>query len=74
MNNTQKVVVAAASGAVVGALTGILFAPAKGKETRQQIADKATDIKDNLSEIAARGKKAITELTSTAKKEMEHTS
>jgi gas vesicle protein len=71
MNNTQKIAVAAASGAAVGALAGILFAPAKGSETRQQIADKASDVKENLSDIVDKGKDALNDLSNTAKEKGE---
>src|SRR5579862_551630 len=36
-------------GAAVGATCAILFAPMSGAETRQQIADKASDLKDKAS-------------------------
>ena len=39
MNNTSKVVVALAAGVAVGAVLGILFAPAKGEETRKKMGD-----------------------------------
>ena len=35
-------------GVAVGAALGILFAPAKGSETRKKIADKGNDLKDLL--------------------------
>lgn len=38
-------------GAAVGSLIGILFAPASGKETRERIARKARDSKEDLDEF-----------------------
>ena len=49
MTNDQKVVVGFLCGVAAGALAGILLAPNSGEETRKIIADKATDLKDDLS-------------------------
>jgi len=60
MNNTSKIIIAAAAGAVAGAILGILFAPAKGKETRENIRKKgkqlADDIAEKLRDVTAAGK------------------
>jgi gas vesicle protein len=52
---TGKTAAAVALGVGIGALLGILFAPAKGSKTRQRIMDKGTDfteeIKDKLDEL-----------------------
>lgn len=50
MNNTLKITVAVAAGAVVGAALGILFAPEKGSEIRKKIADQGKKIADNVKE------------------------
>lgn len=71
MNTTQKIVLAAASGAALGTLAGILFAPAKGKDTREQIAEKATEVKENLTDVVEKGKSAISDLTSKLKADAE---
>jgi len=41
MNRTAKIITAFAAGAAAGALLGVLFAPAKGSDTREKIKDKA---------------------------------
>jgi len=47
MKNTD-VFVGVLSGLAVGALLGVLFAPDKGSNTRRKIAQKGTDVADNL--------------------------
>lgn len=47
MKNSD-VVVGVLGGLAVGALLVILFAPDKGSNTRRKIAQKGTDLKDNL--------------------------
>jgi gas vesicle protein len=49
MTNDQKVIVGFLCGVAAGALAGILLAPNSGEETRKIISDKATDLKDDLS-------------------------
>jgi gas vesicle protein len=49
MSSDQKVIVGFLLGAAAGAMAGILLAPSSGEETRKKIADKETDIKDELS-------------------------
>ncbi len=38
------------SGAVIGGVIALLYAPKSGKETRQLIKDKATEVVDTLKE------------------------
>lgn len=47
-SSTTKVVGALVVGAAVGAALGVLFAPKKGSETRQDIADNAKKMSKNL--------------------------
>jgi len=51
--NTGKTLIALASGAAIGAVLGILFAPDKGEKTRQKIKDGYKDLeKDMKSKLA----------------------
>lgn len=49
-NQTTKVLGALVLGAALGAVLGILFAPAKGTETRRRILSKGEDLTDDIKE------------------------
>lgn len=52
-SSTGKILIALASGAAIGAVLGILFAPDKGEKTRQKIKDGYKDLeKDMKSKLA----------------------
>lgn len=46
--NSSKIVLGILGGVAVGALAGILFAPAKGKDTRKKILDNGKGYIDGL--------------------------
>ena len=48
MKNSGRILIALGTGVALGAVLGILFAPAKGSETRQKISDTAHDLKDKM--------------------------
>ena len=54
--NSGKVVLGVLGGLAIGAIAGILFAPAKGSKTRKRILDKgkgyADDMKGKFEELA----------------------
>ncbi len=49
-HHTTKVIGAFVLGAALGAVMGILFAPAKGTETRRRILAKGEDLTDDIKE------------------------
>lgn len=49
-SDVKKVVGALLIGTAVGAAIGILFAPAKGKDTRKAIAEKKEDFTDSMTD------------------------
>lgn len=48
-NNTSNILIATAIGIVAGSITGILLAPASGKETRKKIKKRAKKLKKRFS-------------------------
>lgn len=54
MNNTAKILTAAAVGLAAGGILGILFAPKKGKDTRKDIADKSNDLLDKFKRMSGK--------------------
>lgn len=49
-NNTGKLIGTLVLGAAIGAALGILFAPAKGSETRKKITGNSDDFTDAMKE------------------------
>ena len=62
MNTTGKIITAAAIGAAVGAVIGILFAPDKGSETRQKLCDESKKFADDIKDAVAKGKEKFSSL------------
>lgn len=54
------------TGAVAGAIAGILLAPNSGKKTREIISQKANDLKEDLGEVFDHGTEKIKQLTESA--------
>ena len=49
-NNTGKMLGVMLLGGAIGATLGILFAPAKGSDTRRKISRKGSDLSDELQD------------------------
>ncbi|NNF20088.1 MAG: YtxH domain-containing protein [Flavobacteriaceae bacterium] len=62
-NNSGNVLLALLTGAAIGGIAGILYAPDKGEETRKRLKDGALKTRDDLN---VRLHKAADELTKTA--------
>lgn len=73
MNNNSKIVIAALGGAIIGAGIALLFAPASGKETRENIADSIEDAKDKVKDSLASLKSKTEELIEKGKEIVEDT-
>jgi gas vesicle protein len=62
MNNTGKILTAAAAGIAAGAVLGILFAPDKGCETRKKISDQGKKITDGVKNTFNKEKEKLNNL------------
>jgi gas vesicle protein len=47
------------AGAAIGAAVGLLFAPAKGEETREYLSQRAKESKDRATEAARQGREMV---------------
>ena len=54
------------TGAIIGGVVALLYAPKSGKETRQLIKDKATEVVDTLKEETSGAMDTIKEAASEA--------
>ena len=54
-----SVLVALAAGAALGAIAGILFAPASGKETRGKLMKQGAKLRDQLADLVDQGKELM---------------
>ena len=62
MTNTNKIVAALGIGMAAGAILGLLFAPRKGSETRELLAQKGTKITGDIKEGIQLGQKKFNSL------------
>lgn len=67
--SSGKVLLGLVAGLAAGAVIGMLFAPAKGKETRQKISQKGADVLDGLKEKFDEFLENISEMYQEEKKE-----
>lgn len=67
----QKIIVAATAGLVAGAVLGVLTAPASGKETRENIANSAEDLKKRLRKLRGQAMDELDELQDLFETEVE---
>ena len=69
--NTGNILVALAAGTAIGAGLGILFAPDKGKHTRENIKHKLEDTGHDIAERVTHAKEELTKSANKKKEEFE---
>ena len=62
MTNTNKILTAVGIGMAAGAILGLLFAPRKGSETRDLLAQKGTKFTGSIKEGTQVGQKKFNSL------------
>jgi len=55
MKNSSNVFLGFLAGAATGAIAGVLMAPDKGKNTRQNLANRASQLTDDLNASVQKG-------------------
>lgn len=61
MNNTTKVILGVAVGAVAGAITGLLLAPEDGVQTRRKITRESERLKNSISDAVIESLNSVKE-------------
>ncbi|MCF8218591.1 MAG: YtxH domain-containing protein [Bacteroidales bacterium] len=61
MSDSGKVLIGVLAGAAAGIVTGVLLAPASGKDTRENISSKTDELLTNVKEILNKQKEQVEE-------------
>ncbi len=59
MSNGGNVLVGVLAGAAIGVVTGILIAPASGKETRENLSKQSEELLTNVKDLINKEKEAV---------------
>lgn len=59
MSNGGNVLVGVLAGAAIGVVTGILIAPASGKETRENLSKQSEELLSNVKDLINKEKEAV---------------
>ena len=66
--STKNTVIALLAGVALGAVAGVLLAPASGEKTRRKIVRKAEDMRDQLTDLVDKGESLMQDAKRAAKK------
>lgn len=67
-NQSGNVILGTLIGAAVGFAAGILLAPASGKETRENLGEKANEAKDAINDAAHKAMASLKEVKESAER------
>ena len=71
MKNTSKILIALGAGMAIGGVLGVLFAPDKGENTRNKIAENGKKLADQFKRKVKEGKEKMEEQLSRVNGELE---
>lgn len=71
MKNITKLIVALGAGLAIGGVLGVLFAPRKGKETREKLKEDGARLRSQLGEKLSWGKEKMAEQLSKADRQVD---
>jgi gas vesicle protein len=71
MTNTNKILTALATGIIVGGVLGVLFAPDKGENTRNKIAEGGKKLSDSIKDKMNQGKEKLAGMRNTIRDRVE---
>ncbi|MBL7769336.1 MAG: YtxH domain-containing protein [Flavipsychrobacter sp.] len=71
MTNTNKILTALATGVIVGGVLGVLFAPDKGENTRNKIAEGGRKLSDSIKDKMNQGKEKLAGMRNTIRDRVE---
>lgn len=66
--SSQKTLIALVAGAALGAVAGVMLAPASGEKTRKKLMKKAEGLRDDLSDLVDQGQSMMKDAKGSAKK------
>jgi len=71
MEKNTKILVSAGIGLAIGGILGLLFAPNKGKDTRNKIIDTSNKFSESLKGTIKKGTEGINSIKSELKNRLE---
>jgi|KBSSwiS6_1023812.scaffolds.fasta_scaffold00484_2 gas vesicle protein len=71
MKTSSKILIALGAGLIIGGITGVLFAPDKGSETRRKISDTGKKLADKINCQVKKSKQVKEDVLSRINGEME---
>jgi gas vesicle protein len=74
MKNTNRIFAALGIGMAVGTVLGILFAPRKGKDTREMLSQNGTKITGTIKDGIHEGQKKLTNMKEGFRESLNHIS
>ncbi len=66
--SSQKTLISLVAGLALGAVAGVMLAPASGEKTRKKLMKKAEGLRDDLTDLVDKGQSMLKDAKGEAKK------